>query len=88
MQDEHFMRQWNESHDAFSAGVTRLTAKFERDASGYRADDSVELRYAHANRIFVAIIAGLVAAVATASTITTIDAANTPRAMVAHAPLA
>lgn len=84
MQDEHFMRQWNESHDAFSAGVNRMVTKFQRDESDYRAGDSMELRYAHANRIFIAIIAGLVAAFVTAATIPRADAANAPAVATAH----
>lgn len=85
MLDEHFMRQWNESHDAFSAGVTRMTAKFE-PCGLPDAEHGAELRYAHANRIFVAIIAGLIAGIAV-STVATADAATMATAQVDRAPI-
>lgn len=78
MQDEHFMRQWSENHDAFSAGVTRMADKF--DACLDRpADTRTALRHDQANRIFVAIVAGVLAGV-TVSTVATADAAVTARA--------
>jgi hypothetical protein len=72
MQDEHFIRDWSESHDAFSAGVTGMLSKVSRSDEPV-SRRGTELRYAHANRLFEAIIAGVIAGLLVASAALTID---------------
>jgi len=79
MQDEHFIRDWSNSHDAFSAGVTRMLAKTACDEA-QAPDRGTELRYQHGNRLFVAMLAGLLAGLVVASTAAMFDGAPT------HAP--
>lgn len=85
MIDEHFMRDWNAAHDVFSADITRRTAKLRRCDSCASPVGGRDLHRQQANRIVVAILAGLLAGVLTAAAaaVATVDSAASPVAAAA-----